>query len=609
MLSGLKNLIFIMSLLFTSKLFAVIREVINVPGIDPKDQAFIVDEEPDPTTPTLSKFRILVIPSHGGEPYQVLKSTEKSGLQTKVHSENSPVKSLLTSKLDPVSLYQDPKNESLGQDKKVNIYLHDEVISLGKVTIKTESNRFEKFHRVIARINGKNGTAFYGLIKEGSMQEVPFKNSVQLPKYEWKKNDLIFFQNNSGLYYDENGLRYPANDETGNVFQLIREENGTVIGHFIKPKAGFKEISRNPDDYVIVKANVVIQKRIIPYQDTYVVPVTGEITNLSQEALKAEVKNIEGQLEEIKRAGVASEECPPKNIEILPSEPNVLAKQLTCAIEKSKGKRQRNLSDLYIEQLAPTFDRMLNSPYGPTTEIEKIHFLAQLLHETDGFNTMIERVPNQCWHEVDKLISQNKDSQACKKYSECANGNNNYFLNPKINSNGLTLNYTHKDKFRGRFPIQLTHCQNYLGFFNHLDQLKKGKTVEAMKFKTNFSAPGVRAKSYCTDEQLKAIINHHKNVNLDPLGVLLETNSTNALNDLSSPCSTSKNGYKSHEVMAQAALWYWKTNPNCKQAVKSITLNDESVLAPTECINGGRNGLEDRKKYFNALKGCMGINK
>lgn len=602
-----KSLTFLIFVLFTMNVYAIIHEVVNVPGVNPNDQTFVVHEEEDAQMPGLKNIRILVIPSNGDEPYQIVKSA-KSSFPIKISSVNTNIKSLTTSDTNPIPMYELSEDKILKTQSKINVYLQDEVVSLGREIIKTESFKFERFHRVISRVNGKDGAVFYGLIKEGDMKEGPYKLSNIVPQYDWKKNDIIFFKNDSKLYYDEDDYRYLANDQTGYAFQLISDEAGVVKGHFVKPKPGLKKITNNPSDYEIVKANIALQKRLIPYNDTFIAPVKAEV-GLSATAMKNEVKKVEVYFDKIKSAGSVENECQPKAGKVKSEDKSELGKVLTCSINTVYPKKsQRDLSDIFIKKLAPIIDRMLNSPYGPTTKVEKIHFLAQLLHETGGFSTMIEKVDNQCWKDLNKLASENKDNQVCKKYSECAKGNNNFFLNPSTNSKGITSQYTYKDKFRGRFPIQVTHCYNYLGFFKHLDQLKKGKTSEAMKYTSNFSTQaGIKAKSYCTDDELKAIIKHNKSVNLDPLGTLLNPNATNDLNDLSSPCASNKNGYNSHEIMAQASLWYWKTNPNCKQAAKSLTMDESSVLGPTKCINGGTNGLAARIKYFNALKGCMGI--
>lgn len=572
-------------------------------------------------------YELVVFHADGSSPYKAHYSTKlTTPLATLVKPSGTQI--MKTMKIPDQEtatiLIQDMANSDEDSLEKVQtkiLYHKDEILSTGIIQeIVNDDGTSTTYHKVLVRENSQFGSSYYGLLPVGQAIAENFGVSSKKPLYKWEENALISFDKSSDvLSYEDGDLTKEISLKDGLMFQYESDVDGGRKGSIVKLNSGAKAYSKNPLDYTVLKADIILSERLIPYKDISQLKMNGVIEEFTEEIAKAVIVDMEGIKKQIPllvkpkiKCEVESEpvyiNTVKKPVMIKGTKQNSsLSKQILCAVRKRTGIRSRRLGDLYINKMGPILDKLLKDPYGPTSEIEKTHFLAQLLHETGGFGTMVERRPTKCWQSLDKMTKTGKDIQVCSQFKVCAEQDNNYFMNPTVNSKGVTLRYTHKDKFRGRFPIQLTHCSNYLGFFKHLDLLAKGKKAEAMKYNTYFSASKGKAGSHCTDAQLSALVKENKSADLDPLGVLLSGDPTKALNNLASPCESvnKKSGLNSMEIMAKSALWYWKTNPNCKAAVKSLTTNTDSVVKPTRCINGGTNGLADRKAYLKDLQSCM----
>lgn len=635
---------------FSTKTYALIREVVFsnqankelfvpeifinegsyvkkdiVKKVDPKDRFFIVSEENHLDSVI---YELIVFSGDGSKPYKAHYATKQSTpLASLVKPGHTQIMKRMRIPQHETAniLIQDMANTGEDELERVQtkiLFHKDEILSTGMIEeISNEDGTTTEYQRVLVRENSQFGKSYYGLLPIGQAVSENYSVGDKKPFYKWEENGLITFdKSDEELTYEDGDLTKEASLKNGLTFQYSNDVDGGRKGSIVKLKKGAKAGSKNPDDYSVVKANIILSERLIPYENISQTTMDGPIEEFTEEMARAELKKVEEIRKQIPVLVKPKTKCEvdpgPVYVNTVKKKPvlintvkkkSVLSDQLLCAVRKRTGIRSRKLGDLYISKMGPVLETLLKDPYGPTSDLEKAHLLAQLLHETGGFGIMVERRPTKCWQSIDKMMRTGKDDQVCEQFNVCTEQDNNYFMNPTVNSKGVTLRYTHKDKFRGRFPIQLTHCANYLGFFKHLDLMAKGKKVEAMKFNTHFSASSGKAGSHCTDNQLADLVKSNKSSDLDPLGVLLSGNPTKGLNDLTSPCESKnkKSGMNSMEIMAKSALWYWKTNPNCRATVSKLTANADSVTGPTKCINGGTNGLAERKAYFNDLQSCM----
>jgi predicted chitinase len=575
-------------------------------SVGPQDKVYIINEEPSAVARQQLTYVLLVMPADGSEPYRARYNTSKNApLSVKV---TPPGKSdLRTLKL--------PDNQSTFLVKEMEggalltqrIYHQDEMVSLGIVELSLgESNTTQKYHRVLVRQNISSGEASYGYVPVEGVTEQDYTYRANKAEYNWDPYDLVSSDEKNPIYYEtEDGETKKLGK--GEMFQYHSDVDGGRKGHIVRMTRGTGNNSSRV--YQIVESDVVLPERLIPFQDLKREKSGATAEDIRQKRLIEEAKKMNQMLTEIEKSGDKPVACPAPVLvkPNIPAKESELTKLIKCAVKSRTGITKRSINDVYIENLAPRIEKFLKSPYGPTGEAEKLHFIAQLLHETGGFKTMIEGLSNKCWRQLDSLASAGRNAEMCAQFTKCSTADNEYFKTPRVNSKGVTLNYTHKDTYRGRFPIQITHCYNYLGFFRHLDLIEKGNKAEAMKHVTNFSSDAGRVGSYCSEADIKSVIRRNKDkVNLDPLNLLTKKDVTSSLSSIASPCETKIGNKSSFDVMAQSALWYWKSNPNCKNAIDKLSMSDSTVVHATKCINGGTNGQQDRKDYFNALKSCRG---
>jgi predicted chitinase len=277
-------------------------------------------------------------------------------------------------------------------------------------------------------------------------------------------------------------------------------------------------------------------------------------------------------------------------------------------------------------------DRMVENfeSYGLKTDVEKAHLLANVLKETGGLGTTVERTYSNRWQSV--MRDKDRDEWQCKKYLENVDKDAEYFNDRYKHSKD-----TYNADFRGRGLIQLTHCYNYLGFFFHKAAIRAGKQHLAEQFRTDFyykNAKGKRTKvgSFCTEDMLKQVETQFNEMGLDIKPGEIVKNFRKTMDKLAVPCKENRVGtMSSQEFIVDSTFWYWQS---CQRKFPKYRTDDsdETKAKLNGCVHGadyssyiskscpknnsgkpfaysGSKWIHKswchRKNYFNALKECM----
>lgn len=204
----------------------------------------------------------------------------------------------------------------------------------------------------------------------------------------------------------------------------------------------------------------------------------------------------------------------------------------------------RRILSQYVEPLT-----RLMPEYGINTPLRQAHFLAQLAHESGEFKSTEENLKYSATRLREifpKYFKTSADAQAAA-------------YNPERIANTVYANrygngaYDTGDgfRFRGRGLIQTTFRANYQSFMTHLLSLPKSKLDSA------------------TDAAIHCPFNP-----LDKLAPLLAR----------------------PELAVRSACYYWKSRKLNEYADQGAS--DAIVTGITRVINGGTNGLSQRKVYF-----------
>ena len=261
-----------------------------------------------------------------------------------------------------------------------------------------------------------------------------------------------------------------------------------------------------------------------------------------------------------------------------------LSNTLVCALNQifppppPAMKRMRTLNFM-SRKLAKNFHT-----YGLSSDREKAHFLAQIVHETAGLSSTIEnRSRTSAWK---KVLNDTSPQWACNNYLDAIEKDKYFFDNHYKHSKNR-----YKSTFRGRGLVQLTGCNNYLQFFYHKAAVKAGRMDLAYK-KVTFYHQGDWDDEkidffYCSADTLRQVSQQFERDGLTLEPSSLVNDFENTVNQLALPCK--ERGVppmSSQEFLVDSSLWYWKKN--CKKDYeKSIHLSPaKSVAQITQCVHG-----------------------
>jgi putative chitinase len=184
--------------------------------------------------------------------------------------------------------------------------------------------------------------------------------------------------------------------------------------------------------------------------------------------------------------------------------------------------------------------------FGITTAIQKAHFLAQLAHESAGFTRVVENL-NYRASGLLKIFDKYFNETSAKSFAHQPERiANRVYANRLGNGNEWSGDGW---KYRGRGLIQLTGKSNY------------------------------RQASLALFGDERLVIN--PDLVLEP------------------------------EVTALVAAWFW-TSRKINEVIDEDTLLDliadnDDITSVTRKINGGVNGLDDRKRWLKLCKQCLTI--
>ena len=221
--------------------------------------------------------------------------------------------------------------------------------------------------------------------------------------------------------------------------------------------------------------------------------------------------------------------------------------------------------------------------YGFGSDREKAQFFAQLIHESAGFSSTVERTGNALWKGVLRSDAQEWN---CSGYLDAINRDKDYFDH----------NYRHsKDRYkatyRGRGLVQLTGCRNYLSFFYHKAALEADRSDLAWKDKKFFTEDEWGDMrdidwAYCDHNTLKNVAQQFAADGL-VLDQALVNNFEGTVNNLALPCEDKGAGFmSSEEFLVDSSIWFWKKNCMDEYDESINWTPDKAVGRITKCVHG-----------------------
>lgn len=228
---------------------------------------------------------------------------------------------------------------------------------------------------------------------------------------------------------------------------------------------------------------------------------------------------------------------------LFPMHLSILEKIVTPVGQSTLPESHKSKLQLYVEPLS-----RIMPEYGINTPLRQAHFLAQLAHESGEFKYTEENLKYSATRLIQVFPRYFKTmAQARAVAYDTIKIANIVYANRMGNGSPESCDGFN---FRGRGLIQLTGRNNYQNFYAHL------KTIPAERLTTDIHT------ALTSSESLRCIA------------------------DL-----TAK-----PELAVRSACWFWQ-----KAGLNTIAdqgNNDTTVTAITRKINGGTNGLSQRKVYF-----------
>jgi len=263
----------------------------------------------------------------------------------------------------------------------------------------------------------------------------------------------------------------------------------------------------------------------------------------------------------------------------------VLYDQVSCALKSIYSESQLSLKrsrtlNFIVSELNQGF-----KTYGVRSNVEKAHFLAQLIHESDGLSATVERVMGPTWR---RLFNAPGEKWQCDDYLAAVDEDDSYFDNRYVYSKNK-----YKSKFRGRGLIQLTGCANYMGYFYHASAQDQGTKAQASTHNTYFpfrdkDGDRVVASWYCSESDLLAIDRTFRDLGLEINPSQLIDDFEASADELALPCRDRGIGnFSSERFVVDSSFWYWKKCQNTSYFSPYIYVNsDQAVSRMTECVHG-----------------------
>ena len=261
-----------------------------------------------------------------------------------------------------------------------------------------------------------------------------------------------------------------------------------------------------------------------------------------------------------------------------------LKQVLTCALYKlypsSRLHHARmKMLDFIVDRLAKQFQQ-----YGIASIVEKSHFLSQVIHESDTLLSTVERRGgNDIWYQ---LFVDPSPQWNCPRYLNAMESDQFFFNHQYTHSKN-----TYRAAFRGRGLIQLTRCDNYLGFLYHKAAQQINDPVLAAKMKTYFTyfdnnGRRKQIKYFCDEDVLEQVSEQYPSLKTLLDSREFSSNFENIANQLSLPCPDAHQGSLSgREFIVDSALWYWK---RCQQnyPLSLSQYSGRAVANISKCIHG-----------------------
>ncbi len=261
-----------------------------------------------------------------------------------------------------------------------------------------------------------------------------------------------------------------------------------------------------------------------------------------------------------------------------------IGKALRCSLEKVY--KEKNLSLKRSRTLRFIEKRLSESivTYGMQSRVEQAHYMAQLIHESDGLSATVERVTGPSWR---RLFQGDSPRWSCDDYLSAVDEDDDFFNNRYIYSKN-----SYRSKFRGRGLIQLTGCFNYLGYYYHRSA-KKEELSKSNVHKTYFTYKNqkdqvVQVGMFCSDSTLEKMdeVFQNEGLELSPSPLISQFEETS--DELALPClDRGLREMPSSEFVVDSSLWYWKKCQNSSRTKQYLDKDTPRAVAEvTQCVHG-----------------------
>ena len=279
---------------------------------------------------------------------------------------------------------------------------------------------------------------------------------------------------------------------------------------------------------------------------------------------------------------------------------------LQCTLQKllpgeTNARRERaqlTLDFAYQRLFQKIADYGIDSPREET-----VHFMAQVLHETNYLQYMVESAEGRTWR--DAMDAATPSGWDCGAYRRAIVSDRDYFNTQKsglLKPGEDPYVKFYRSTYRGRGLIHLTSCHNYLSFFYHKAALRENRPRLARKIHPNFyyldrqteRLRKIYFRTFCTQNMMERLQDSEGNGFLiEP--IYLVTDFEDIIDELSLPCPDIEvPPMKSTEFLVDSAANYWRKCQEGKRYKNYLNqATAESVARISECVHGSAWELYD----------------